>query len=99
MLAIPGVERDQIESLLEGRRARAPDAGVDASLAPAGSAPYVSRPRGLVYSIRAEARSAGGSLFVREAVVQLTRLPSEPIRFRAWKRYRTPAVEEAGGDT
>ena len=99
LLAIPGVEPDEIESLLEGRRATASDAGIDASVAPAGSAPYVSRPRALVYSIRAEARSAGGSLFVREAVVQLTRLPSEPIRFRAWKRYRTPAGEQAGGDT
>ena len=99
LLAIPGVERDEIESFLEARGARGSDAGIDASLAPAGSAPYVSRPRALVYSIRAEARSAGGSVFVREAVVQLTRLPSEPIRFRAWKRYRTPPDEEGGGDT
>ena len=99
LMAIPGVEHDEIEPFLEVRRAIAPDAGVDVTLAPAGSAPAVSRPRTLVYAIRAEARSAGSSLFGREAVVQLTRLPSEPIRFRAWKRYRTPAAEEAGGGT
>jgi general secretion pathway protein K len=41
---------------------------------------------GVVFSIRAEARGAGGATFVREAVVQLTPQALAPYQFVAWRR-------------
>jgi general secretion pathway protein K len=40
------------------------------------------------YSIRAEARTAAGAVFMREAVVRLTRKADQPFQVLAWKPWK-----------
>ncbi len=55
------------------------------------------RVSGLLH-VEAEAVSAGGSYFAREAVIVLNRREARPYRFRLWRRgarVLVPALEEA----
>jgi general secretion pathway protein K len=48
--------------------------------------PYLIPSREVMYTVRAEAQTAGGGRFVREAVVELTAEPAQPFRVYAWRR-------------
>jgi general secretion pathway protein K len=48
--------------------------------------PYLIPSRQVMYTVRAEARTRGGGLFVREAVIELTGDPKRPFRVHAWRR-------------
>lgn len=61
---------------------------VSAILALRSGRPRVSGAR--TFGIRAVGRAEGGGVFVREAVVRLTRDPSRPIRVFAWKQGVSP---------
>ena len=47
-----------------------------------------------IYTIRAEAHTESGAVFVREAVVELTREADQPFRFHAWKQGRRAAAQD-----
>lgn len=47
---------------------------------------YFVRSPGNAYSIRAEAKSSNGAMFVREAVVQLTPQETVPVQILAWRQ-------------
>ena len=52
-------------------------------------------PTGLVFTVRAEARTASGAAFVREAVARLSSDPGEIMVFYTWKvGKRRPAEDE-----
>ncbi len=48
--------------------------------------PYLIPSREVMYTILAEARTVGGGVFVREAVVELTGGPPRPFLIHAWRR-------------
>ncbi len=56
---------------------------------------YASRSRGRVFTVRAEARVRSGAVFVREAVIGMTRNIEKPFNIHAWRRGRraSPAPE------
>ena len=47
---------------------------------------YFVPSREIMFQIRAEARTAGGGVFVREAVIELTLQPDRPYVVHAWRR-------------
>jgi general secretion pathway protein K len=47
---------------------------------------YFIPSREIMFEVRAEARTAGGGVFVREAVIELTLEPERPFLVRAWRR-------------
>jgi general secretion pathway protein K len=51
---------------------------------------YFVPSREIMFQIRAEARTAGGGVFVREAVVELTLQPDRPFGAHAWRRGTLP---------
>lgn len=51
---------------------------------------YFIPSREIMYTVRAEARTQGGGVFVREAVVELTAEPGHPFRSHAWRRGSLP---------
>ena len=57
--------------------------------------PYLSPSREVMYTVRAEAETAGGGLFVREAVIELTGAPRQPFQVFAWRRG---TVDQPGSD-
>ncbi len=83
--ALPGVVAAEVEAFLADR-ASAPEGGAIVARSLTGAESFMSRSRKRVYSLRAEAQTASGAVFVREAVVQLTRAPRSPYRFLAWTR-------------
>jgi hypothetical protein len=48
--------------------------------------PYLKPSREVMYAVHAEAKTTGGGLFVREAVVELTGRSNQPFRVHAWHR-------------
>lgn len=83
--ALPGVLAADVEALLAAR-AFAAEGGPVVARSLTGVESFMSRSRKRIYSLRAEVRTASGAVFVREAVVQLTRAPRSPYRFLAWTR-------------
>lgn len=51
---------------------------------------YFVPSREIMFQIRAEARTAGGGVFVREAVIELTLQPDRPFQAHAWRRGTLP---------
>jgi general secretion pathway protein K len=47
---------------------------------------YFVPSREIMFEIRAEARTEGGGVFVRDAVLELTAEPDRPFRVHAWRR-------------
>lgn len=80
LLALPGAAPDEVDRLLAIRRREAAPQGF------ADAENYLSRSQAQVVSIRAAAESEGGSVFVRETVVALSRSPAEPYRILTWRR-------------
>ncbi len=92
LLALPGSAAEGGAAYLAARAA-APEGAGPAFL---GAEGFTARSRRRIYTIRTEARTESGAIFVREAVVRLTRGPNQPFRFLAWKQgSRAAARPEA----
>lgn len=71
LLALPGVDRAEVEALLEIRRQNRYNASSEPELALSNVGEWLDAPEGRVYTVRSEARLPAGAVFVREAVVWL----------------------------
>lgn len=80
LLALPGVDSAAVEALLAARA----EAGPAALSELLGTADYLSRSRRHVFTLRAEARTAGGGIFVRRAVARINRDLDKFVVFHAW---------------
>ncbi len=97
LLAVPGVQPGEIDALLDAR------ARILGAM-PREELPIPTAARGTfalskrdISTIRAEAESRDGAVFVREVVIKLTKDRDRPFAFLAWKQgVRTPA--EFGGN-
>ena len=83
LLAMPGLGEEQVDALL-ARRTEGGDARV--------------RSVGTAFTVRADATTAGGGRFVREAVVQRTADRRNPYLIREWRQYWSVSAAEAGAD-
>jgi general secretion pathway protein K len=101
LLALPGVDAEAVEAFTEQRQARtgagdqaagqmagAELGGARMTTLPGLGRQYASRSRGRVFTVRAEARVRSGAVFVREAVIGMTRNIEKPFNIRAWRRGR-----------
>ncbi len=85
LAAIPGMTQQLIEAYAAARPDEDPLAGIDDNTA-FDIEPYLIPSREVMYTVRAEAETAAGGLFVREAVIELTGEPDRPFRVHAWRR-------------
>lgn len=85
--AIPGITDDVIDALdaLEPGDDPFDLPGIDEDLLFELELYFVPS-REIMYTVRAEAQGAGGGVFVREAVVELTADPSQPFDVHDWRR-------------
>ncbi len=90
--ALPQIGSAQVEAVLSARAAGEED--IEAYIASA--EPYLTPIISAVYMIRAEARTAGGAIFIREAVVSLNAIGDLPYSLLAWRRGR-PIVSAPEG--
>ncbi len=99
----PPEVRAALDSVL-GQAPEEPDAAPEpeqTELEPEGVArilsegPSTARSRVPVYTIHAEGRSADNALFVREALVQVTRSPNRPYQVHRWRRGTRKLFETA----
>jgi general secretion pathway protein K len=97
LLALQGIGPEQVESFLAARTAGAE--GTTENLLGAEAQEATSRER--IFTIRAEAHTESGAVFVREATIELIgarnrALPNSqiPSRFLAWKQGRRAAPPE-----
>jgi hypothetical protein len=97
LAAIPGITDQPIAAFAKARPEDDPTGNLDDDTA-AVIDPYLIPSREVMYTVRAEAKTAGGGLFVREAVVELTGEPDRPFRVHAWRRgdLDEPGPELAG---
>lgn len=95
LLAVPGADPAEVDAFLATRAAMEGPIGREALPLLTGTRGYFSVSNRLVHTVRAEAHTVGGAVFVREAVVRLTRDPNRPFRFHAWKQgERAVAFDE-----
>lgn len=91
LAALPAGSQGQVETLLADRaagteRAQGGLAGADA---------YLSRSRGRVFAIRAEVLTEAGAVYVREAVIRLSRRAGAGFQVYHWGQGRpAPGTEE-----
>ena len=85
LAAIPGMTQQLIEAYAEAGPDEDPLASIDEDSA-FDIEPYLIPSREVMYTVRAEAGTAGGGVFVREAVIELTGEPGQPFRVHAWRR-------------
>jgi general secretion pathway protein K len=85
LAAIPGITEQLIEAYAKAGPDKDPSANVDDDRV-FGIKPYLMRSREVMYTVLAEAKTTGGGLFVREAVVELTGQSNQPFRVHAWHR-------------
>jgi general secretion pathway protein K len=110
LLALPGVDPAAVEALAEQRKARAGEGetglgrmsgaergGARVTTLPGLGRQYAARSRGRVFTIRAEARVRSGAVFVREAVISMTRNIERPFNIHAWRRGKREGAAEAVG--
>lgn len=71
LLALPGVDRAEVEALLEIRQQNRYTASPEPELALSNVGEWLDATEGQVYTVRSEARLPAGAVFVREAVVWL----------------------------
>ena len=106
--ALPGVDPAAVEAFAEqragqialgqpgaGRMAGAQLGGARITTLPGLGRQYAARSRGRVFTVRAEARVRSGAIFVREAVISMTRNIERPFNIHAWRRGKraSPAPE------
>ncbi len=97
--ALPGVDAEAVEAFaaqraeqtgqgppeegpLEGGRVT----GATVTALPGLGRRYAARSRGRVFTVRAEATTRTGAVFVREAVISMTRNIERPFEIHAWRR-------------
>ena len=87
--ALPGVSQAEVEAIRAARAAEA-EGGAPIPAPPLTEVRrYTTRSRDQVFTIRAEARTQTGAVFVREAVVRLMDMDKyRPFRIFAWRRGR-----------
>jgi general secretion pathway protein K len=85
LAAIPGMTDQLIEAFAKAGPEDDPLASVEDESA-VDVEPYLIPSRQVMYTIRAEAHTAGGGTFVREAVVELTGSSPRPFLVHAWRR-------------
>ena len=90
--ALPQIGPAEVEAVLGARAAGEED--LEAYIASA--EPFLTPISSAVYMIRAEARTAGGAVFVREAVVSLSAGGDLPYSLLAWRRGRPIAEGRTG---
>ena len=99
--ALPGVDAEAVEAFTEqragqiaqgqsgmGQMAGAELGGARMTTLPGLGRQYASRSRGRVFTVRAEARVRSGAVYVREAVISMTRNIERPFNIHAWRRGR-----------
>lgn len=84
--ALPGMTPDLVERLLAAEPGDDPLAAIEDDEALARIDYYWLPSREAVFTIRAVARTPGGGLFVREAVIELDGSPQQPFLVYAWRR-------------
>ena len=94
LLAVPGVDPNEVEALLAARAAIEGPIGRAPLPVLTGARGYFSLSGRRVFAVRAKAHTENGAAFVREAVVRLTRDPDTPFRFLKWQQGRTRAIED-----
>ncbi len=95
LAAIPGMTDQLIEAFAKTGPEDDPLAAIDDDSA-GEIEPYLIPSREVMYTIRAEARTAGGGVFVREAVVELTGQADRPFLVHAWRRGSRDQPAPAG---
>ena len=81
LMALPDIDEEDVDAHIEARSSEPEGAGPLLPLAEG----FARRSRGTFLNIRAEAHDPSGAVFVREAVVEMTRSPQQPFAFRVWK--------------
>ncbi len=94
LASIPGMNDQLIEAFAKAEPSDDPLASINDDRV-FDIEPYLSPSREDMYTIRAEAKTAGGGLFVREAVIELTGAPRQPFQVFAWRRG---TVDQPGSD-
>lgn len=91
LLAIPGIDRAEVDAALNtdslDSTVQTRERGMRL-LTLIGDRRMLSRSKRRVYSVRVQARTANGAIFIRDAVLMLTRRGSKPSVILSWKRGR-----------
>jgi general secretion pathway protein K len=112
LLALPGATQAQVDAIMKARVSGPSDLAVGTEAqeaappmlgAPAGADPVLSgqlmqQRQHRVFTITATAKTPGGGIFVRAAVVSLTGDPAQPFVFHEWRQVWATS-EEADGVT
>jgi general secretion pathway protein K len=72
LAALPNMTEAEIDAVMAARAGR--------------TAPAPFRPGGAVFTVYAEARGENGSVYLREAIVRITRDPARPYLIHGWKQ-------------
>ena len=94
LLAVPGVDPNEVDALLAARAAIEGPIGRTPLTPLTGVRGYFSLSSRRVFTVRAEAHTESGAAFVREAVVRLTRDRDTPFRFLTWRQGRTTVIQD-----
>jgi general secretion pathway protein K len=86
LAAVPGMAPDMIDAFANARLEDDPFALIEDEEALLDAELYFLFSREIVYTVRAEGRTRGGAVFVREAVVELAADVDRPFRIYAWDR-------------
>ena len=96
--ALPGVDPAAIQAFSqrpEGQKGQARLAGARITTLPGLGRKYAARSQGQVFTIRAEATTQTGAVFVREAVVSLKGDRQRLFRILAWRRGKGRGITPA----
>ena len=96
LLAIPDVKRAEVEALLEARAEPQAGDGLRALPTLGGVGSYLAESPQTHFTIRADARTANGARFVREALVWLKRSPGQLFQFLSWRQGDLPVSNDDG---
>lgn len=96
LMALPGIDAAEVDALLDARADGDEDALeiMLADIARFPGAGLFGQAADAVSTLRAEAHTAGGAVFVREAVARLGESP-EIVLFQAWREGRSTVEKEA----
>ncbi len=94
LLAVPEVHPVEVEYLLEERARMEGPIPTREIPVPTASRKSFALSDIPIYTIRAEAHTESGAVFVREVVVELTREANQPFRFHVWKQGKRAPVKD-----
>jgi general secretion pathway protein K len=86
LAAAPGISPSVVEAILSVRNGSGNFAALVARLEAMGANRYGPLTTARTFTIRAEARTTAGAVFIREAVVALPRRAAPPFQILAWRR-------------